>query len=95
MAVTGESGTWLLLRIRLSCRRKCIDFHGGGQAIITENMCLEHGVVGIYAKCGQGWALTTNRITSSSLTTTCAQGISLLVLLLECLRAASTLAVST
>lgn len=39
-----------------NCRRKCIDFHGGGQAIITENMCLEHGVVGIYAKCGPGWA---------------------------------------
>lgn len=39
-----------------NCRRKCIDFHGGGQAIITENMCLEHGVVGIYAKCGLGWS---------------------------------------
>jgi len=39
-----------------NCRRKCIDFHGGGQAIITNNQCLEHGVVGIYAKCGSGWA---------------------------------------
>ena len=39
-----------------NCRRKCIDFHGGGQLIITDNFCLEHGVVGIYAKCGPGWA---------------------------------------
>lgn len=39
-----------------NCRRKCIDFHGGGQLIITDNFCLEHGVVGIYAKCGSGWA---------------------------------------
>ncbi|MCI2722653.1 hypothetical protein LMI90_22165 [Enterobacter hormaechei] len=39
-----------------NCRRKCIDFHGGGQAIIANNHCLEHGVVGIYAKCGPGWA---------------------------------------
>lgn len=39
-----------------NCRRKCIDFHGGGQLIITNNHCLEHGVVGIYAKCGVGWA---------------------------------------
>lgn len=39
-----------------NCRRKCIDFHGGGQAIITGNQCLEHGVVGIYAKCGVGWS---------------------------------------
>lgn len=39
-----------------NCRRKAIDFHGGGQAIITGNFCLEHGVVGIYAKCGVGWS---------------------------------------
>lgn len=39
-----------------NCRRKCIDFHGGGQAIIAKNHCLEHGVVGIYAKCGPGWS---------------------------------------
>lgn len=39
-----------------NCRRKCIDFHGGGQLIITDNFCLEHGVVGIYAKCGSGWS---------------------------------------
>lgn len=39
-----------------NCRRKSIDFHGGGQAIITNNHCLESGVVGIYAKCGQGWS---------------------------------------
>lgn len=39
-----------------NCRRKAIDFHGGGQAIITGNHCLEHGVVGIYAKCGEDWS---------------------------------------
>lgn len=39
-----------------NCRRKSIDFHGGGQLIITDNFCLETGVVGIYAKTGQGWA---------------------------------------
>lgn len=38
-----------------NCRRKAIDFHGGGQVIISGNQCLEHGVVGIYAKCGVGW----------------------------------------
>lgn len=39
-----------------NCRRKSIDFHGGGQLIISDNFCLETGVVGIYAKTGQGWA---------------------------------------
>lgn len=39
-----------------NCRRKSIDFHGGGQALITNNFCLETGVVGIYGKCGSGWA---------------------------------------
>lgn len=38
-----------------NCRRKSIDFHGGGQLIITNNFCLETGIVGIYAKCGSGW----------------------------------------
>lgn len=38
-----------------NCRRKSIDFHGGGQLIITNNFCLETGIVGIYAKTGEGW----------------------------------------
>lgn len=38
-----------------NCRRKSIDFHGGGQVVISDNFCLETGVVGIYAKTGQGW----------------------------------------
>ena len=39
-----------------NCRRKSIDFHGGGKAIITGNHCNDTGVVGIYAKCGVGWS---------------------------------------
>ncbi|TBM14786.1 right-handed parallel beta-helix repeat-containing protein [Hafnia alvei] len=40
-----------------NCKRKSIDFHGGGKLIISNNMCLRGGLDGVYLESGYGWDL--------------------------------------
>ncbi|HCU0179684.1 TPA: right-handed parallel beta-helix repeat-containing protein [Enterobacter hormaechei] len=40
-----------------NCKRKSIDFHGGGRFVVSNNICLRGGLDGVYLETGYGWDL--------------------------------------